>query len=316
MGLETTTYISGLTSTWPLAGDTKSQGDDHIRLLKATLQSTFPTATKPFYFPTAEAVSANQTLDATDQNNTMYLDTTAGSLTVTLPTLAAADKGWKCDIVKSSTDTNAIVVSPPSGSIVSKVGSTATIRVGVAYEPATFVWTGTTWVCHKLGAVIGQVMSFDGGTTPSGFLDLDGSVYSNTSFAELFAVLATTTLRDRRGRGDIGSGTGTGLTARTAGTNYGAETQQLAVTHLPAETPAGTIGGSATSSLSSYQINTSGNNTYAGGGTGPSPQSNQGSVTVPAAGLTFAGTPFPGRNATAFGLLQPSIAAKRIIRAC
>jgi microcystin-dependent protein len=42
MGLETTTYIDGLVSTNPTGSDVKSQGDDHIRLIKAALKATFP----------------------------------------------------------------------------------------------------------------------------------------------------------------------------------------------------------------------------------------------------------------------------------
>jgi hypothetical protein len=45
MGLETATYINGLVNTNPTAGDPVSQGDDHIRLVKATLLSTFPNVT-------------------------------------------------------------------------------------------------------------------------------------------------------------------------------------------------------------------------------------------------------------------------------
>lgn len=42
MGLETATYISDLNSSNPTAGDLKSQGDDHIRLVKSTVKATFP----------------------------------------------------------------------------------------------------------------------------------------------------------------------------------------------------------------------------------------------------------------------------------
>lgn len=42
MGLESATFIHELVSTNPIGGsDPKSQGDDHIRLLKSTLQNTF-----------------------------------------------------------------------------------------------------------------------------------------------------------------------------------------------------------------------------------------------------------------------------------
>lgn len=42
MGLEAATYIADLNVTNPSAGDPRSQGDDHIRLLKAVLKATFP----------------------------------------------------------------------------------------------------------------------------------------------------------------------------------------------------------------------------------------------------------------------------------
>jgi hypothetical protein len=42
MALESATYIDGLIATNPLATDPRSEGDDHIRLLKAVLKATFP----------------------------------------------------------------------------------------------------------------------------------------------------------------------------------------------------------------------------------------------------------------------------------
>lgn len=42
MGLEAATYVSSLNSSNPTAGDNLSQGDDHIRLIKAVLLATFP----------------------------------------------------------------------------------------------------------------------------------------------------------------------------------------------------------------------------------------------------------------------------------
>ena len=42
MALESTTYIDGLVITNPTGTDPRSQGDDHIRLLKSTIRSTFP----------------------------------------------------------------------------------------------------------------------------------------------------------------------------------------------------------------------------------------------------------------------------------
>jgi len=45
MALETGTYISDLVSTNPVSGDPKSAGDDHLRLLKSTIKTTFPNVT-------------------------------------------------------------------------------------------------------------------------------------------------------------------------------------------------------------------------------------------------------------------------------
>ena len=42
MGLETGTYIDSLVSTNPVGSDLKSAGDDHLRLIKATVKASFP----------------------------------------------------------------------------------------------------------------------------------------------------------------------------------------------------------------------------------------------------------------------------------
>jgi hypothetical protein len=47
MGLETGTYINDLTITNPIAGDPKSQGDDHLRLIKKVLKNTVNGFTGP-----------------------------------------------------------------------------------------------------------------------------------------------------------------------------------------------------------------------------------------------------------------------------
>jgi hypothetical protein len=44
MGLETGVTIAQLDSAWPLGGDQKTQGDDHLRLIKSVLKTQFPGA--------------------------------------------------------------------------------------------------------------------------------------------------------------------------------------------------------------------------------------------------------------------------------
>ncbi len=45
MTVETATYINGLNATYPAASDPKSEGDDHLRLIKSTVKATFPNVT-------------------------------------------------------------------------------------------------------------------------------------------------------------------------------------------------------------------------------------------------------------------------------
>lgn len=45
MTVETATYINQLDATYPTASDPKSEGDDHLRLIKSTVKATFPNVT-------------------------------------------------------------------------------------------------------------------------------------------------------------------------------------------------------------------------------------------------------------------------------
>lgn len=47
MALETGTYISDFVIANPTPGDPKSQGDDHLRLIKTVLKTTFPNFSGP-----------------------------------------------------------------------------------------------------------------------------------------------------------------------------------------------------------------------------------------------------------------------------
>lgn len=322
MGLESSTYIQGLTESWPPTSDLKSQGDDHLRLIKNVLKSTFPSADRPFYFPKTEAVSATIALDATDQNNMLTVDTTAANVAVTLPAgLGAGDKGWECEVLKISSDTNAVIVSPASGSIISKCGATATIRVGILSEPARFIWNGSVWYCSKPGPMIGSTENFDGASVPPGYLLDDGSVFSNTAFAELFAVLGSSTLKDKRGRTEIGVDTGavnmsvTDFGASPAlGATKAGSAKTLLTANLPPQTPAGTIT-NGTIHLTSNAVSLVGA-VGTGGGAFNNCPTTLAVQTITQDASTFTGTAMPGQISTPISLVQPSIVVNKIKRAC
>lgn len=61
---------------------------------------------------------------------------------------------------------------------------------------------------------------------------------------------------DMRGRCPMGAGTGSGLTARVLGTNYGAETVTLDSTMIPAHSHANTVSGGSTGNMSANASHT------------------------------------------------------------
>lgn len=333
MTIEVATYITDLQPVNPTSTDQVSQGDDHLRLIKQVLQNTFPNASKVNYFPGAGAGAAG-TIAATSQNSLIYYDTTAGDIAVTLPTLATALAGWTVGLIKTSTDANGVMVSPPSGNILTQWGAVATVRVGAVCSSARFIWTGTSWICSKDGPLIGSTVNFDGPNLPAGYLTLNGSTFSGTTFAELAAALGGTTLRDKRGRTEFGVDTGqVNMSSAAAGWNGstslgsvhgGGGSAALVTGNLPALTPSGSVG-------VNLQFSGSGNvnwflQTAAGGASMGSSGSvayggtaRGGSITDPNSCViisgSFSGNAMGGTSAP-FSIVPPGIASQKIIRAC
>lgn len=150
MGLETGTYISDLVATNPISTDDQKYGDDHLRLLKATAQNTFPNASKPFYFPDASAKSANFSILSSDQNKFFPVDATAGAVTGTLPTLASGDAGWSTIIGKIDAGSSSVVVAPASGTI----NGAASVSLSIQNAAFLVYWTGTVWYALSLSPSI------------------------------------------------------------------------------------------------------------------------------------------------------------------
>lgn len=95
-------------------------------------------------------------------------------------------------------------------------------------------------------APAGTSLSFRGSSVPTGYLAEDGSVISRVTYARLFAAIGTTygagdgsttfKLPDSRGRVDVASGSGSGLTARTLAATGGEESHQLTTAEMPSHT--------------------------------------------------------------------------------
>lgn len=64
MGVESASFVQDLNSTLPAVTDKRHQGDDHMRLIKATLKATLPGGTRALYHDMAEVtVAADTTTD-------------------------------------------------------------------------------------------------------------------------------------------------------------------------------------------------------------------------------------------------------------
>lgn len=140
MSLETTTTINGLVATNPAATDPKSQGDDHIRMIKAVLKAAFPNLSRALFG--VVAVSANRTLITTDNFSHFVV---SGNRTLTVP-LASVGNPFVF-LVSSSADP--VVVDPTGGTILGRTNvtmppatTTAFISDGVELR-IIGMWTGT-----------------------------------------------------------------------------------------------------------------------------------------------------------------------------
>lgn len=90
MTVETATYISQLNSAYPASGDVKSEGDNHLRLIKDVLQNTFPNLGAAAVTPTAAQLNTI-TLKGTIAGQTWTGTHDYTGATITVPTKSAGD---------------------------------------------------------------------------------------------------------------------------------------------------------------------------------------------------------------------------------
>lgn len=140
MGLETGTYVDNLVTENPTGTDPKSQGDNHLRLIKTTLKNTFPNAIKPFRFPNSIAAKTTDytVVSPTDDNKIIPVSSAAGIVTITLPTSDVAD-GFQVTILKSESSTNNVVVDGDS----STISGVASVALTKQYQYVTVRWVDT-----------------------------------------------------------------------------------------------------------------------------------------------------------------------------
>lgn len=149
MGLESATYVKDLVSANPLATDARSQGDDHLRLIKAVLQTSFPGVQQPYKIATALP-----TLDATHNMAAFEL---TGPLTVPLPALGGVPNGYAL-FIKAVTGT---LTLDPNASELIEGAATYALPAGAW---ALLISKGTAWVVF-LGSPVLSVAGRTGAVT-------------------------------------------------------------------------------------------------------------------------------------------------------
>ena len=325
MTIEVATYIADLQPVNPPSVDPVSQGDDHLRLIKQVLQNTFPGLSRAWYQPNAAAKSADFTVVAADQNKTFLIDTTAGVVNMTLPSLAAGDAGWNCFHIKTTLGVNPVMVKPPSGTLTSgALTGLSAARRSIPGARICSLWTGTAWYVNRAEGVAGPVgacIEYHGASLPFGFEWPSGQTLASvaTAYPEYNAVFGSGVTLDKRARLGVpldnlgGSAAGRlagGIITGTAiGNTGGTDTRTLVTTNLPAYTPSGSVA-TTTNITQNAQANNSGSGTP-GPFTAPIPSPAAATITA-ASTSTFTGTAQGGAS-TAFGILQPSIMVAQLL---
>lgn len=133
MGLEVATNFNELNPLFPLATDARSEGDDHLRMLKVCAQTVFPGLAGRFGRVQAKAAAYN--LAATDNQTT--LNCTAG-LTISGLAVATAGNGFAFWIYANG---GAVVFDPSGAELVNGAASVTVADGHLAYV----VCTGTAW---------------------------------------------------------------------------------------------------------------------------------------------------------------------------
>lgn len=252
MPLESATYIADLVQTNPLGSDLKAQGDDHFRMMKTVLQTTFPGADHPWRFPMWTGASANFSVTTTRQNQIVGANATSGNLIITLPDLGTDWAGLEFTVQKTDATSNVVRLSA-GGSIL--VNGVASVDLDTRWAAARVVWTGDTWRAFITGQMAlsslpddivtlaslsddvfnrlvpsGLVAPYAGTVAPTGWLFCFGQSVLRADYPSLFSAIGTTygtvdgshfTMPDIRGRVIAGQDDMGGVSANRITGAYG-----------------------------------------------------------------------------------------------
>lgn len=253
MTVEVATFPSQLDPTLPASTDPRSEGDNHLRLLKSVLQNTFPNLTRAVYFD-REAVTkvADYTILASDGGRLFIFNPSVAKLTATLPALGAADAGWFVKVMRGNSNAFPLMTSAGASFIVrAGAAGLSVVRTNVVSFVYTFTWNGTNWNGTRANSLpIGSLIDFAGSALPTGYEWPNGQVFASAlDYPDYNSLMGGLTTLDLRGRTSIASDTlGIGAAGRvgaiiagTLGSTGGSETVTLNTTQIPSHIHANTL---------------------------------------------------------------------------
>lgn len=137
MGLESATYIGDLVNTNPSGSDFKFEGDNHLRLVKQTIQNTFPGFVGRLNRTITKGSGYTPVL-----NDSHALITCTAPLTLSLTAAATLGNGWMIPVFASGGD----VTIDPNGA--ETVNGQTTVAIPSGYVGLLFC-DGTSFVCAQ-----------------------------------------------------------------------------------------------------------------------------------------------------------------------
>lgn len=167
MGLEVATYISDLNQANPLNGDSIAQGDDHIRLLKSVLKSSFPLVNGPL-------------------NATMVPFTPVGNIAATTVAAALAELDSEKPSLTGSGATGSWPISitgnAASASTAADVSDNAIVTAKIADGAVTGAKLASTAVADSLGYT---PLGASGGTLTGPLNEAEGTAVASAGTVNL-----------------------------------------------------------------------------------------------------------------------------------
>jgi len=149
MTIETATYVSDLNESLPAATDPKSEGDDHLRLIKSALKNTFPGVTGAFspWFTATNATysSGSWTYTATGAASYASVDVTSGFSAYYASSGTAGSAITWSRVGRFDASGNLMLGNPSFGTTPTGMASAVHLPNGTAPGGASFAG-GVLWV--------------------------------------------------------------------------------------------------------------------------------------------------------------------------